>query len=433
MEDISPKLLEELQEAFRRNLEGLEFNGNSYASASAYSADVGEALANAFSEILKEEKLPNGRMYWNIAKKTVEPMLQQNYNLAADAAAVAQRAVYQDMGLGLNPVRPEFNQDKANGLMNKVCQDVAYSKLSKYLEEPVVNFTQSVVDDAVKANAEFGADIGLVPKIRRIETGSCCDWCKALAGTYDYPENTPDGIFRRHKNCRCIVEYDPGNGKKQNVHTKKWSDAGTVQEREKLAENAEQEYKPVNRGVSKKFKQFRGETISAKEIKGYNDVWVSDNASVKRRAAHDINRNTEEAMKKWNIPAGKKPSVVFVNPKEINNALGKYDSVTHTVYYSTEIADKKLMEKYGGLGITEYHEMWHLRQAEEYRKAVGEITEETREKYVCFASERSKVNLDKLGITENTIVNLSPYAKKSLFKGRYDEIEAEYMAYHRGE
>ena len=169
------------------------------------------------------------------------------------------------------------------------------------------------------------------------------------------------------------------------------------------------------------------------EIKGYNDVWVSDNASVKRRAAHDINRNTEEAMKKWNIPAGKKPSVVFVNPKEINNALGKYDSVTHTVYYSTEIADKKLMEKYGGLGITEYHEMWHLRQAEEYRKAVGEITEETREKYVCFASERSKVNLDKLGITENTIVNLSPYAKKSLFKGRYDEIEAEYMAYHRGE
>ncbi len=221
MEDISPQLLEELKVAFQENLTE-SFQGTSYADASLYSAKVGEALANAFSEVLEEDRLPNKRMYWNIAKKVIEPMLQQSYGLAADSAAIAQQAVYADMGLGLNPIRPGFNQDKANGLMDKVCQDVDFSKVQKFLKEPIVNFTQSVVDDAVKANADFGASAGLVPKIRRTETGSCCDWCKALAGVYDYPDGVPDGIFQRHKNCRCIVEYDPGNGKRQNVHTKRW-------------------------------------------------------------------------------------------------------------------------------------------------------------------------------------------------------------------
>ena len=36
--------------------------------------------------------------------------------------------------------------------------------------------------------------------------------------------DTGNDVFRRHKHCRCIVEYDAGDGKVTNVHTKKTTD-----------------------------------------------------------------------------------------------------------------------------------------------------------------------------------------------------------------
>ena len=91
------------------------------------------------------------------------------------------------------------------------------------LDEPVVNFTQSVVDDSIKKNAGCQYQSGLSPKIRRISMGKCCKWCGRLVGTYDYAtvRNTGNDVFRRHKHCRCTVEFIT-NGKRQNVHTKKW-------------------------------------------------------------------------------------------------------------------------------------------------------------------------------------------------------------------
>ena len=59
-------------------------------------------------------------------------------------------------------------------------------------------------------------------KIVRKIAGNCCDWCKSLAGTYSYPNNVPNDVYRRHQRCRCTVDYMPGDGKIQNVHTKQW-------------------------------------------------------------------------------------------------------------------------------------------------------------------------------------------------------------------
>lgn len=63
----------------------------------------------------------------------------------------------------------------------------------------------------------------LRPKIIRKEKGNCSDWCKAVVGTYDYPD-VPKDVYRRNRYCRCTVEYDPGDGKRRDVHTKKWVD-----------------------------------------------------------------------------------------------------------------------------------------------------------------------------------------------------------------
>ncbi|WP_205422898.1 hypothetical protein [Granulicatella sp. zg-ZJ] len=74
---------------------------------------------------------------------------------------------------------------------------------------------------------------GLSPKIIRTHTGNCCDWCRNLAGVYDYPK-VPKDVYRRHGNCRCTVDYKPGDGKKQNVWSKKIVDISKIEERKEL-------------------------------------------------------------------------------------------------------------------------------------------------------------------------------------------------------
>ncbi|MEQ3347524.1 hypothetical protein [Peptoniphilus senegalensis] len=71
----------------------------------------------------------------------------------------------------------------------------------------------------------------------RKEVGTCCDWCKEVVGTYEYPD-VPKDVYRRHRFCKCTVDYLPGNGKKQDVWSKKWIDSDgneEVQERIKFS------------------------------------------------------------------------------------------------------------------------------------------------------------------------------------------------------
>jgi len=89
------------------------------------------------------------------------------------------------------------------------------------LDDPIVNFSQSIVDDSIDKNAKFQSKVGLRPIIKRRTFGHACEWCRNLAGTYEY-RDAPDDIYRRHQRCRCTVEYDPGNGRMQDVWSKNW-------------------------------------------------------------------------------------------------------------------------------------------------------------------------------------------------------------------
>ncbi|MEG1523467.1 MAG: hypothetical protein RR475_00395 [Clostridia bacterium] len=42
-----------------------------------------------------------------------------------------------------------------------------------------------------------------------------------MVGLYDDPD-VPKDVYRRHKWCRCVVEYDLGTGKRQDIWSKQW-------------------------------------------------------------------------------------------------------------------------------------------------------------------------------------------------------------------
>ena len=83
-----------------------------------------------------------------------------------------------------------------------------------------------VIDDTVHENADFQHESGLNPKIVRTVVGKCCEWCNKIAWVYyyaDIKQKKNHDVFKRHKHCNCKVEYVPGDGRRQNVHTKAWS------------------------------------------------------------------------------------------------------------------------------------------------------------------------------------------------------------------
>lgn len=114
--------------------------------------------------------------------------------------------------------------DRTQGILNRASDAPKFSGVRWILGDGVLtNYMQSYVDDTMKRNAEFQSRAGVSPKIVRKSPTKCCPWCDALVGTYNYPDDVPDDVYRRHDNCNCIVEFFPGDGTKQDVWSKQWA------------------------------------------------------------------------------------------------------------------------------------------------------------------------------------------------------------------
>ena len=193
-----------------------------YHEANSFAIKIGEILAEVFQENLSSEILPNGRMYYNIAKKVIEPMMINNYDLIAENSASIQTVLNQNVGLGIVGQKPQLNQDRIEGIVQRLADEENFDDVKWILKEPVINFSQSIVDDTIQENVKFHFEAGLEPKIVRTANAGCCEWCSKMVGTFNYPDEVPDDIYRRHRYCRCEVDYLPDDGRQQNVHSKRW-------------------------------------------------------------------------------------------------------------------------------------------------------------------------------------------------------------------
>lgn len=165
--------------------------------------------------------------------------------------------------------------------------------------------------------------------------------------------------------------------------------------------------------------------VKVKKVDSYSgEVYISDKANIKPRALHLINRNTEKALEKWGILTERKPKIVIVSPDEMPTAYGKYDAINNVVYYIPEIANEKVVKNVGNI---EHHELWHMKQAENFREKYGDITRENYGKYIEYSCKRAKKVIDEAGIDKYNVNDISDYAMKMYQQGRYDEVEAEYM------
>ena len=448
--DIVPELDEKLRSDFEKNKESNKqiaeldsklSNGATYRDAEAYAYEMGEALTKTFKDNLSSETLPDGKMYYNIFMRTVDPMIRETYKDATAAAAKAQANVNEAAGLHVKVKEAVLNDDRLHTMVNILTNnDVQYDDVSWVVEDKTTNIIQSAVDDTMKANADFHAKMGMSPKIVREAEAKCCEWCKDLAGTYEYPlDSDEEMVYHRHANCRCVVEYYPGDGKVQNAHDKTWRNEEAEMRRQEriLSDLQGQNYERVKtKGEATTEKRYQN--IRVRRVEGLkNEVYISDKANASLRNIKNMDKDMTSAIKAYNGNINNRPRLVVVAPEELRNGVfAKYDEINNTIYAIPQVGDRKaiipIQKDADGVcannpKATMYHETWHWMQAEDYRKNIGATTEVDHSSYIEIVEKRSFERLDaKPGMVYN-IMQISGYAKEKGEFGRFDEVEAEYQ------
>lgn len=103
-------------------------------------------------------------MYFNIAKSVIAPTMANNHDLVADYCEVVQTELNKAARIGIKAIQPELNQDKVDGIINRLSEAV-FEDIKWILQEPVVNFTESVVDDSIEENVNSNIKLIYPPKL----------------------------------------------------------------------------------------------------------------------------------------------------------------------------------------------------------------------------------------------------------------------------
>lgn len=228
--DVVPVLNEKIQTSFQSNMmrdrriaqisKRIRDGTATFVDGHDYAERLGESLSKALISNLNEENLPDGRLYYNIAKRTVTPALQNNYELTNEAAEQIQSTIDSRLGIGLKSIKADFPESRIKGLIDKMTTEgISLEDALIWLGEPIINNSEAFFDDFIDSNAKFRTEAGLKATITRIAEANCCPWCDSLAGTYEYG-SAPDDIYRRHQYCRCTVTYQ-SEKKSQNVWSKR--------------------------------------------------------------------------------------------------------------------------------------------------------------------------------------------------------------------
>lgn len=156
-------------------------------------------------------------------------------------------------------------------------------KADGFLRATLENISRGMYDDFVESSCRSMRKSGAKAVIVRKEIGSCCDWCRSLAGTYDYSAGQyPDDIFRRHENCRCIVTVSNEKGH----YTDVWSKREYDSERELIRGRIEDiQHEETRTAVRERKAQKRAKAVSeGKQFFDSTDFWKDAD----RRAGEDF-------------------------------------------------------------------------------------------------------------------------------------------------
>ena len=131
-EDIVPELYEKIHAEFERKVNNsrivktfrnkLEKKTAEGKNVSFYAGELGRCAAEALTEYLTEKNLPDGKLYWNILERTVDPLLREVNEMVLDAAKTQQAAEDERAGINLKPIEPEYPKFRIHDFMDRLME-----------------------------------------------------------------------------------------------------------------------------------------------------------------------------------------------------------------------------------------------------------------------------------------------------------------------
>ena len=128
--DIVPQLYEDILDSFNKAVEAnkririfkkkLEAGTATEKDVAEYAKRLGECAEAALSSNLTEERLPDGKLYWNIAERTIKPLLKEAHELVMKAAARQLQLEDKKTGINLKPAETEFPEERINELIDTI-------------------------------------------------------------------------------------------------------------------------------------------------------------------------------------------------------------------------------------------------------------------------------------------------------------------------
>lgn len=193
----------------------------SYHEASLYAARVGDLLGRTLRHHAPVLNIDE----WDL-DKLIPQSLGLDHAMVTEVCLQTQTAINEANNLGIRAVAPRFDGNRAYGIVEELRANPEFTNIEALFYDQLTNFSQNVVDEAVRDNAELQSNAGIPAYIVRTAEYGACEWCQNLEGTYPYDEVKDKGndVWRRHDSCRCTVEYVPDrSGRRQNVWSKEWT------------------------------------------------------------------------------------------------------------------------------------------------------------------------------------------------------------------
>lgn len=204
-EDIKEPFLTALNNDRRASylIKEIEAGRGTYEMASEYAARVGDNLA----KVLRARAPLVSIDEWDI-DNLIPKSLGLDHSIVTYACENVQTGLNKDAGLGIKFQEPIFDSNRAYGLVTELRDNPEFTNIEASFYDQLANFSQNIVDDAIKANANVITGAGVKAYVVRATEAGACPWCDEVAGVYDYDEVKNGGdVWRRHENCRCTIEF----------------------------------------------------------------------------------------------------------------------------------------------------------------------------------------------------------------------------------
>lgn len=203
---------EDIRELFKKEIENDKqavklwqavVNGGGYAATTRYARRIGEDLARVLFKYA-----PEAIDEWDL-NDLLPRSLGLDMNYVVKACAETHAIQTKELGVGIKFQEVGFNTDRAYGIVAELEGSTNFSEIYDKIKNQFANFSESVVDDEIRTNAQTMWRAGIKTQVIRRAESTACAWCNSVSGAYDYSEVSETGsdVWRRHVGCHCLIDF----------------------------------------------------------------------------------------------------------------------------------------------------------------------------------------------------------------------------------